>query len=285
MATGSSAAGDSVEVSEGAALLPGAVDAAASTPDSVRTGDAVSPAAADVTEVTADEPRRQKKRGCVNPVVALLRCCPLPVRNVAIHCAFYPTLGLLRLRACCCGSRIRWYDRIDLGPEPDGDGSSGTEGDGGDAAPSEGGLIQGAFPLSFVLRRLATEEGVQVVVSNTAEHDGRQALLKELKISYHRPGGGTVDFAVPTVDKLEEGAAVLHEAIATRGETCYVHCKAGKGRATCMVVAYLTKYRKMTPTAAQAAVSSARPQASYVIERPGMLAFFGANGIDYSMEP
>ena len=79
----------------------GAVDAAASTPGSVH---AASPAAADVTGVTADEPRRQKKSGCVNPVVALLRCCPLPVRNVAIHCAFYPTLGLLRLRACCCGS-------------------------------------------------------------------------------------------------------------------------------------------------------------------------------------
>ena len=59
MATGSGA-GDSVEVSEGAALLPGAVDAAASTPGSVH---AASPAAADVTGVTADEPRRQKKSG------------------------------------------------------------------------------------------------------------------------------------------------------------------------------------------------------------------------------
>ena len=193
-----------------------------------------------------------------------MRRCPMPVRNAVVHCAFWPTLAVLRLRTCCCGCWIRWYDRIDLPDEP-------TDG---------GALIQGAFPPSFILRRLAAEEGVRVVVSNTAENDGLQELMQELHIAYHRPGGGTVDFAVPAVDTLEEGAALLHEAISTRGETCYVHCKAGKGRATCMVVAYLTKYRKMTPLDAQAAVSAARPQASYVIERPGMREFFSKNAID-----
>ena len=267
----------SLEIAEDTALLlPGAVQSpttsAADAPSVENNSSASatlssSSATTAPTKLSGETPR--PRTGCGNPLVALVRCCPLPVRKAVIHCAFWPTLGILRLRTCCCGSRIRWYDRIDLPDEP-----------------AEGGaLFQGAFPLSFVLRRLATRENVRVVVSNTAEHDGRQQLMEELHIAYHRPCGGTVDFAVPTVDALEEGAAVLHEAISTRGEACYVHCKAGKGRATCMVIAYLTKYRHMSPLDAQAAVSEARPQASYVIERPGMRAFFSKNAIDWNVLP
>lgn len=259
----------SVEIAEDTALLlPGVVKQTPTPVGDSNAGASLPSGSASSSAATAAEPSEgetaRPRKGCGNPLVELVRCCPLPVRKAVIHCAFWPTLCILRLRTCCCGSRIRWYDRIDLPDEP-ADG---------------GALIQGAFPTSFVLRRLATVEGVRVVVSNTAEHDGHQQLMEELQIAYHRPCGGTVDFAVPTVDALEEGAAVLHEAISTRGKTCYVHCKAGKGRATCMVIAYLTKYRSMSPVDAQAAVSEARPQASYVIERPGMQAFFTKNAIE-----
>ncbi|KAK9102271.1 hypothetical protein Sjap_019525 [Stephania japonica] len=44
------------------------------------------------------------------------------------------------------------------------------------------------------------------------------------------------------------------------GRTTYVHCKAGRGRSTTIVLCYLVKYRHMTPAAAFEYVRSRRPR-------------------------
>ncbi|KAG0460376.1 hypothetical protein HPP92_020673 [Vanilla planifolia] len=44
------------------------------------------------------------------------------------------------------------------------------------------------------------------------------------------------------------------------GKTTYVHCKAGRGRSTTIVICYLVKYRQMTPSAAYEYVRSNRPR-------------------------
>ncbi|KZV45079.1 hypothetical protein F511_29400 [Dorcoceras hygrometricum] len=44
------------------------------------------------------------------------------------------------------------------------------------------------------------------------------------------------------------------------GKTTYVHCKAGRGRSTTIVLCYLVKYKKMTPDAAFQYVRSIRPR-------------------------
>ncbi|XP_056163770.1 phosphatidylglycerophosphate phosphatase PTPMT2-like [Syzygium oleosum] len=44
------------------------------------------------------------------------------------------------------------------------------------------------------------------------------------------------------------------------GQTTYVHCKAGRGRSTTIVLCYLVKYKHMTPAAALEYVRSRRPR-------------------------
>lgn len=45
-----------------------------------------------------------------------------------------------------------------------------------------------------------------------------------------------------------------------RGELVYVHCKAGRGRSTSLVLCYLIKHRGMAPLAALEFVQARRPQ-------------------------
>ena len=52
----------------------------------------------------------------------------------------------------------------------------------------------------------------------------------------------------------------LHAEHAGRGELTYVHCKAGRGRSTTLVLCYLIKQAGMTPEEAFAYVRSRRPQ-------------------------
>ncbi|KAI5383158.1 hypothetical protein KIW84_070533 [Lathyrus oleraceus] len=47
---------------------------------------------------------------------------------------------------------------------------------------------------------------------------------------------------------------------ATCGKTTYVHCKAGRGRSTTIVLCYLVEYKHMTPAAALEYVRSRRPR-------------------------
>ena len=47
---------------------------------------------------------------------------------------------------------------------------------------------------------------------------------------------------------------------ATCGKTTYVHCKAGRGRSTTIVLCYMVEYKHMTPAAALEYVRSRRPR-------------------------
>ena len=47
---------------------------------------------------------------------------------------------------------------------------------------------------------------------------------------------------------------------AQRGELTYVHCKAGRGRSTTLVLCYLMRQMRMSPEEAYAFVQAKRPQ-------------------------
>lgn len=63
----------------------------------------------------------------------------------------------------------------------------------------------------------------------------------------------------PSNDDICKAVEFIHEN-ATAGKTTYVHCKAGRGRSTTIVLCYLVKHKQMTPNAAYAYVKSIRPR-------------------------
>ncbi|XP_062206795.1 phosphatidylglycerophosphate phosphatase PTPMT2-like isoform X1 [Phragmites australis] len=63
----------------------------------------------------------------------------------------------------------------------------------------------------------------------------------------------------PSLEDICRAIDFIHRN-AAQGGTTYVHCKAGRGRSTTIVLCYLIKYRSMTPEAALDHVRSIRPR-------------------------
>ncbi|CAH1415677.1 unnamed protein product [Lactuca virosa] len=63
----------------------------------------------------------------------------------------------------------------------------------------------------------------------------------------------------PSIDDICEAVNFIHgKTLAKQGT--YVHCKAGRGRSTTIVICYLVQHRHMSPDAAYAYVRSIRPR-------------------------
>ncbi|XP_020592186.1 putative dual specificity protein phosphatase DSP8 [Phalaenopsis equestris] len=63
----------------------------------------------------------------------------------------------------------------------------------------------------------------------------------------------------PSFGDICRAVDFIHRNV-SRGKTTYVHCKAGRGRSTTIVLCYLVKYRRMTPSAAYEHVRVIRPR-------------------------
>ncbi|KAL6585870.1 Phosphatidylglycerophosphate phosphatase ptpmt2 [Orobanche minor] len=63
----------------------------------------------------------------------------------------------------------------------------------------------------------------------------------------------------PTFGDINRAVDFIHRN-ASNGQTTYVHCKAGRGRSTTVVLCYLVEYKHMSPTAALEYVRSRRPR-------------------------
>nr|GMD01826.1 putative dual specificity protein phosphatase DSP8 [Ipomoea batatas] len=63
----------------------------------------------------------------------------------------------------------------------------------------------------------------------------------------------------PSFGNINQAVDFIHKN-ATSGRTTYVHCKAGRGRSTTVVLCYLVVYKHMTPAAALEYVRSVRPR-------------------------
>ncbi|XP_028806498.1 putative dual specificity protein phosphatase DSP8 isoform X2 [Neltuma alba] len=63
----------------------------------------------------------------------------------------------------------------------------------------------------------------------------------------------------PSLEDISRAVKFIHEN-ACCGKTTYVHCKAGRGRSTTIVLCYLVEYKHMTPAAALDYVRSRRPR-------------------------
>ncbi|NP_001348080.1 uncharacterized protein LOC100282515 [Zea mays] len=147
---------------------------------------------------------------------------------------FYPTLlyNVLRNRF---EADFRWWDRVDQF------------------------ILLGAVPFPSDVPRLK-QLGVQGVVTLNEPYETLvpTSLYQANEIEHLVIPTRDYLFA-PSFEDISQAIDFIHRN-ASQGGTTYVHCKAGRGRSTTIVLCYLIKYRNMTPEAALDHVRSIRPR-------------------------
>ncbi|XVE98061.1 hypothetical protein REPUB_Repub03eG0072900 [Reevesia pubescens] len=147
---------------------------------------------------------------------------------------FYPTL-LYNVFRNKIQSEFRWWDEVDQF------------------------LLLGAVPFPRDVRRLK-QLGVGGVI--TLNEPFETLVSTSL---YHAHG---IDHLViptrdylfaPSISDISRAVDFIHRN-ASCGRTTYVHCKAGRGRSTTIVLCYLVEHKKMTPAGALEYVRSRRPR-------------------------
>ncbi|ESQ42756.1 hypothetical protein EUTSA_v10014536mg [Eutrema salsugineum] len=147
---------------------------------------------------------------------------------------FYPTLlyNLLRFKL---QSQFRWWDQIDEY------------------------LLMGAVPFRKDVPRLK-QLGVGGVITLNEPYE---TLVPSSLYNAH----GMEHLVIPTRDYLfAPSIADITQAVnfihknALLGKSTYVHCKAGRGRSTTVVLCYLIEHKSMTVAAAFEHVRSIRPR-------------------------
>lgn len=168
-----------------------------------------------------------------NDVVAILDAKRALV-GAGARALFYPTLlyNVLRNKF---QSDFRWWDRVDEF------------------------VLLGAVPFPGDVPCLK-ELGVSGVVTLNEPYEMlvKTSLYHMYEIDH---------LVIPTTDYLfAPSFADICRAVdfihgnASQGKTTYVHCKAGRGRSTTVVLCYLVEHRKMTPEAAYQYVRGIRPR-------------------------
>ncbi len=184
-----------------------------------------------------------RSRDSVFPVFGWM---PVGLRRLVVRALFYPTLWWNRMLHRVLPSR-RWWDRIDEH------------------------VLLGAMPREHLLPSIYAD-GVRAVVNMCDECPGLLEPYGRMGIEQlYLP---TIDFTPPTLADIERGVAFI-EAHAAKGETVYVHCKAGRGRSATVVLCWLVKARGLSPDAAEGFIRERRPHIAHGLCRRGeVLAFY-----------
>ncbi len=163
-----------------------------------------------------------------------------PGQKLYAKIVFYPTLGwnmllgrLLKVRS--------WWSRVDEH------------------------LIVGAWPFASDVKAMHNE-GVRAVVNTCEEYVGPVTEYQKYGIEqFHMP---TTDFTHPALADIKKAVEFIQTHVA-KGETVYVHCKAGRARSATVALCWLMKYRQLSGREAQNLLLSKRPHVLPVVyERP-----------------
>ncbi|GMH00637.1 hypothetical protein Nepgr_002476 [Nepenthes gracilis] len=154
--------------------------------------------------------------------------------GVGARMLFYPTLiyNVVRNKI---QSEFRWWDRVDQF------------------------LLLGAVPFPADVPRLK-KLGVGGVVTLNEPYETLvpTTLYHAHKINHLVIPTRDYLFA-PSFGDIRKAVDFIHENESC-GKTTYVHCKAGRGRSTTVVLCYLVEHKHMTPDAAYEYVRSIRPR-------------------------
>jgi atypical dual specificity phosphatase len=93
--------------------------------------------------------------------------------------------------------------------------------------------------------------------------------------------GHTGDFSPPTLETIHACVAFLHAHV-QQNHTTYVHCKAGRGRSTVIVLAYLMQHRGLSLDEAHAFVLARRRHISLHPKQRAVLTAFAASLVSSS---
>ncbi|XP_039043086.1 phosphatidylglycerophosphate phosphatase PTPMT1-like [Hibiscus syriacus] len=147
---------------------------------------------------------------------------------------FYPTL-LYNVFRNKFQSEFRWWDEVDQF------------------------LLLGAVPFPKDVRRLK-QLGVDGVITLN------EPFETLVSTSLYRAHGidhlviPTRDYLfAPSISDISKAVSFIHKN-ASCGRATYVHCKAGRGRSTTIVLCYLVEHKHMTPAGALEYVQSRRPR-------------------------
>lgn len=147
---------------------------------------------------------------------------------------FYPTL-LYNVVRNKFQAEFRWWDRIDEF------------------------VLLGAVPFPSDVKRLR-ELGVCGVITLNEPYE---TLVSTSLYQAHGIGHlvlPTRDYLfAPSMGDISKAVDFIHENTLHQ-RTTYVHCKAGRGRSTTIVVCYLVQHKQLTPDAAYDYVKSIRPR-------------------------
>jgi len=129
-------------------------------------------------------------------------------------------------------------------------------------------LILGAVPLFVAdVTALHGSHGVTAVLNMCYEWEDHVALYESLGVRYHRER--VIDYTVPSREQLLRAARFVDQCV-TDGRTLYCHCKAGKGRSTCALLAYYLVFAGASPEAAWTAMKKRRHVVSRKHVTPGI---------------
>ncbi|EKX37940.1 hypothetical protein GUITHDRAFT_144625 [Guillardia theta CCMP2712] len=143
-------------------------------------------------------------------------------------------------------------------------------------------VICGALPYSKLVPKLPDltarlvqlrEEGVTHVVNMVAEWGGPEKEYQEYGIVQKR--FPVIDFTPPTLEDIENATEYISKVV-EGGGTVYVHCKAGRGRAASVCMAYLIKERKMSLMEAQKFLEDKRPHVLHMLYKRPVLREFAS---------
>nr|KJB54315.1 hypothetical protein B456_009G028800 [Gossypium raimondii] len=169
---------------------------------------------------------------------------------------FYPTL-LYNVFRNKIQSEFRWWDEVDQF------------------------LLLGAVPFPKDVRRLK-QLGVGGVITLN------EPFETLVSTSLYRAHGidhlviPTRDYLfAPSISDISKAVAFIHKN-ACCCRTTYVHCKAGRGRSTTVVLCYLVEHKQMTPAGALEYVQSRRPR---VLLAPSQWKLWSIAGTDSQHTP
>jgi len=160
-----------------------------------------------------------------------LRSTPVPFQKAFNRVWFWPTVLATRALASVCPSCLRLRDEV---------------------AP---GIWLGVAPVFLSDVYSLHKDGIRCVVNTCEEWREHEDLYKEKGIrEVYLP---TLDHHPPTTEECNQASGIMKETL-DAGDKVYVHCKAGRGRSTTVVLYHLVQMSGERPEAVQAAIKKHR---------------------------